>query len=143
MSNPIKGETSFTVEGKTYTLKYSADAFVELEEKLDRGIVDVLAEMASWKDDPRRIRFGLARSVLWAGLQESQPERLPDGSANPVGVDLKLAGDLILMIGGIENAFGLITSAIAVAFPQAETKGARPPNRAARRKAAAGTGKNS
>jgi hypothetical protein len=143
VSNPIKGETSFTVEGKTYTLKYSAEGLISLEERLDRGILDILEEMEGWAESPGKARLSFLRTVFWAGLQESHPEVLPSGERNPDGIDEKKAGQLMLDAGGLGGGLALVFAAMASAFPKAETKGARPPNRAARRKAAAGTGKNS
>jgi hypothetical protein len=132
VSNPIKGETSFVADGKTFTLKYSSDAGVQLEDALDKGIIEIVAELQSWQKNPSKVRLGFIRSMFWAGLRDHHPE-----------VDLKAAGDLMSAAGGLPGAFTLIGAAIAEAFPQAETKDTRPQNRAARRKAAAGTGKTS
>lgn len=144
MANPLKGEVAFTVKldgeamaspnlspfnGKAFTLRYSSDALVQVEDALDRGIVDIGAEMLSWQADPKRIRFGFVRAVFWGGLREHHPE-----------ITLQSAGDLAFAVGGIMAVVPLITDALGHAFPKAETKGARPPNGRPAKKARAGTG---
>lgn len=125
MGNSFKGEVSFEVDGKTYTLRYSTDALVQLEDKLDRGIVDISAEMMTWGKTPSKMRLGLIRAVLWAGLQDHHPD-----------IDIKAAGELITKAGGLAAIANLVGEGMALAFPSPETKDARPPREPAR----AGTG---
>lgn len=115
MANPHKGELSFEAEGKTYTLVYTNNALVELEDKLDRGIVDLSLEMQSWAKDPQKIRLGLLRAVFWAGFIEHHPD-----------VDVRAAGELITKIGGVAKVTDIVGEALSRAFP-AEVNGARPP----------------
>jgi hypothetical protein len=115
LSNPHKGELSFEADGKFYTLRFSTNAICELEDELDRGIVDIAAEMSSWANDSKRIRLGFLRAVFWAGLRDAQPD-----------IDIKAAGELILSAGGIATVSGLIGTAFERAFPGPETKGSRP-----------------
>lgn len=118
MGNPHNGEASFQVEGKTYALRFSADAICQMEDALGLGIMAIAAEMSSWVKDPSRISMKFVRAVFWAGLQDSHPD-----------VDLKAAGDLLIKAGGVIGASALIDQAFTLAFPQAETKGARPRKR--------------
>jgi hypothetical protein len=127
MVNPIRGEVSLPAGDETFTLRFSANALVDLEDALGMGIVAIGAEMTSWASQPARIRFKTIRAVVWAGLQEHHPERLEGGAANPDGVDLRRAGDIIVAAGGIEPVTSKISEAFARAFPAPETKGARPP----------------
>jgi hypothetical protein len=116
MANPHKGELSFEADGKTYTLVYSNNALVELEDKLNRGIVDLTTEMSLWAQDPTKIRLGLLRAVFWAAFIEHHPE-----------VDLKAAGELITKVGGVAEVTSLVGEAFARAFPDPETKDTHPP----------------
>lgn len=120
MANPHRGEVSFEAEGTEYTLQYSNNALVELEDRLDRGIVDISSELLSWAKDPKRIRLGTIRAVLWAGLREHHPE-----------VDLRAAGEIITKAGGVLEITGLIGEAFSRAFPAPEKKGSRPRKRGA------------
>lgn len=132
MANPIRGEVGFDVSVpgesgevvKTYTLRFSANAICELEESVDKSIVALLTEMASWVDAPEKMRMSVVRLMFWAGLRDRHPD-----------VDLKAAGELILAAGGIVRASELIMTAVERAFPAPKTKGARPPNRTAKPKA--------
>lgn len=113
MANPHRGEVSFEADGATYTLRYSANSLCELEESLGRGVIEITRELASWKDSPEKIRFGLIRAVFWAGLREHHPE-----------LDLKAAGELILAAGGAVEAMVKIGEAFGQAFPSPQNDGA-------------------
>jgi len=128
MANPHKGELSFEADGVTYTLLYSNNALVALEDKIDRGIVDISSEMGSWAQNPNKIRLGLIRALLWAGLIEHHPD-----------VNLTAAGELITKAGGVAKVTELVGEAFTRAFPAPETKDVGP------RKAspASGTGQRS
>lgn len=130
MANPHKGEASFEASGKTYTLHLSADAICQMEDALDMGIVAISQEMATWGKDAKRIRLKTIRAVIWAALQDRHPD-----------VDLKAAGELILAAGGVAAVVGALEQAFTLAFPPAETKGARPRKEAPQRMA--GTGASS
>lgn len=129
MANALRGEVSFEADGQTWTLRYSQDALCELEGALDKSIIEICADFESWKTDPRKMRMAPVRALLWAGLREHHPD-----------LSLKEAGELMAPAGGIAKVLEMTTRAMTLAWPQAETKGARPPNRASRRKAAAQVG---
>ena len=112
MANPVRGETAFEADGKTYTLRFSANAICEMEEALGRGIGVIGQEMGSMET----ARLTTVRAVFWAGLRDHHPD-----------IDLKAAGDLVMAAGGIVGALALISKAFELAFPVAKTKGARPP----------------
>lgn len=120
MGNSFKGEVSFDVDGKSYRLRYSTDALVQLEEKLDRGIVDISGEMMTWGKTPSKMRLGLIRALLWAGLQDHHPD-----------IDIKAAGELITKAGGLAAIANLVGEGMALAFPAPEMKDARPPKQQA------------
>jgi hypothetical protein len=133
MANPHRGEVSFEANGKIWTLRYSANALCALEAELDRGILDIAAEMQSWGPPlgadgkpldetadqvaarARRVRLSFVRALFWAGLTEDAPH-----------LTLAHAGDLMTEIGGLQVAVSLVVDAFAKAFPDAETKDARP-----------------
>lgn len=129
MANPHKGEATLKAKDVEYVLRYSSNAIVELENALDRGFTDIALEMTTWAKNPKAMRVGTMRAVLWAGLRERHPD-----------ITLEQAGDLLLDGGGMFVIAQKVSEALTLAFPQAETKGARPPNRKARRTAKATTG---
>ena len=134
MANPLKGEIEFEAEGKTYTFRLSVNACCELEGNLGRGFLDISNEMNSWstpvddKGDPvgemseqvtervGRIRLGVLRAVVWAGLRQHQPE-----------ITIPQAGEIITALGGMLGAIELIRKSFAVAMPQKDDDTARPP----------------
>jgi hypothetical protein len=118
MANPHRGELAFEAAGKTYTLQYSHDALVELEQELDRGIIGIINELQSWTKEPERIRLSWIRALLWAGLRKHHPD-----------LDLLAAGELITDAGGIGEVVNLAGEGLGRAFSAPETKGARPRKR--------------
>lgn len=119
--NPHKGEVTFNAGEATYTLRFSIDAICALEEKLGRGILDIVAEMQSWAPPPAgetaaqakarigRLRMGLVRAMFWAALRDHHPK-----------IDMRQAGELIVPAGGMNEVVGLIGQALVLAFPAAE-----------------------
>lgn len=133
MGNPHRGEVSFDVAGKSYTLHYSTDAICALEEESDRGFIDISSEMLSWnppldgggkaKEETEeqarvrvsRIRVSLVRMVFWAGLRDHHP------------MSVKAAGELMADAGGLAAVLPLVWQGFERAFPAPESKDARPP----------------
>lgn len=125
MSNPHRGEVSFSADRKTYTLRYSADALTKLENILDKSVLELFEDFKQIEENPMSVRIGFVRALLWGGLQDHHPE-----------LDLIAAGELIAPAGGMAVVVTKISEAFVRAFPGAETKDTRPPkgpNRAARR----------
>lgn len=123
--NPHKGEVELKAGDKVYVLRYSIDAICELEERTGKGFPVLAMEMM----DPNRLRIGLVRDILHAGLLEKHPD-----------ITLKEAGELMLAAGGVDVVMKSANKAFAVAFPKTEARGApRPTNQAERRKAGTGS----
>lgn len=101
MANAERGEVSFDVDGKTWTMRYSANALCELEDLLDLGTAEIVARL----QDPKGVRMKLVRALMWAGLHDRHPE-----------MELSGAGDLISELG-FDKATALIGDAAAKAFP--------------------------
>jgi len=109
MANPIKGEVAFTVGGEPFTLVYSMDALVQLEDLTDLRF----DEVASLVLKKRRLR--MMRAMFWAGLIEHHP-----------GVTVLSAGEMMklpVMFEGGEGVFDLLTTGIARAFPKKSDAG--------------------
>lgn len=118
MANPMKGEVAFTAGDDTYTLVYSINALVTLEDKLQIAtsqIGELLGE---------RMSMTSLRTLFWAGLIDRH-----DCSEQE-------AGNLISEVG-IAKSAELIGEALSKAFPEAGKSKGRP------QKAAAGTGTHS
>lgn len=116
MANAHRGELAFDVEGKEYTLHFSANAICELEDKLDRSFLSISKDLAAASTDPTQIRMSTLRAIFWSGLRDHHPD-----------IDLQIAGELMIKAGGLAKAMDMISEAFTRAFPAAETKAARPP----------------
>ena len=119
MANPHKGELTFEADGTTYTLHYTHDALVELEDQLDRGIISIVSELERWTKDPELVRLSMVRAIFWAGLHDHHPE-----------IDIKAAGELITKAGGLMVVLAMAGEGLGRAFGVPEMKGSRPPKRA-------------
>lgn len=117
MANPNKGEVAFDAGGKSYTLHFSTNAICELEDKLDRSFIAISSELAKAASAPEKIRLTTLRAIFWAGLQDHHPD-----------IDLKAAGKLVVAAGGMAGVMKLISEGFERAFPDPETKDARPTN---------------
>ncbi len=116
MINPHK-DVSFEAAGKTYTLRYSHLALVKLENKLNKGLVQILGDMSK----PQNLRLGTIVALLWAGLQKHHPEVSEDAAAD-------LLDDIE---GGTQGAMTMIDAAFSKAFSATPgTKGTNPQQRA-------------
>jgi len=109
-ANPLKGETELKAGEETYILALSINELVRLEQLLDVGII----EIAEWFNDPRRIRVGNMRAILWAALQRHHE-----------GTTLEQAGDIISVVG-LGQIVDTLGTAVQASFPEAETS-ANPP----------------
>jgi len=68
-SNPQRGDVSFDLSGKTYTLRYSHLALAKLEADQDKSLFQIMTELST----PGSIRINTVISLLWAGLQKHHP----------------------------------------------------------------------
>jgi hypothetical protein len=73
--NSLKGEVEIKIEGKPYTLCFTSNALVELQQVMGKGVEEIAPEMRNVEN---------RRGLLWAGLQKHHK-----------GVDLIAAGDLM------------------------------------------------
>ena len=103
MANPIKGEVEFEADGVPYTIRFSVDAIVQLEEKTGRTFPILAAELS----DASKVSMSLLRLIFWAALQDRHP-----------GLDVKQAGELIVSAGGMTQALSLVALALERAFPK-------------------------
>lgn len=110
MANPHKGDVAFEAEGRSYTLRFSANAIVALEDCIDKPISEISALLG----DVTSLRMKNVRAVFWAGLTDHHPD-----------VTAARAGQIIDAVG-FGRAVELIGLAFSRAFP--DTSGeANPP----------------
>lgn len=102
MSNSLRGQSTFTSAGQTYTFVLSVNGICALEDHFEKGIAQIGAMMA----DPANLRFGTMRAVFWAGLRDSHPE-----------ITIEDAGRIMSGLG-IPEATELIAKSFALAFPE-------------------------
>lgn len=99
MANPARGEVALAVADTEYTLKFSTNAICELEDRLDKGLNVIVANME---------RLTTVRALLWAGLRAKHPD-----------VTITQAGEMIDRIG-MAQATEVIGKALTAAFPPSE-----------------------
>lgn len=92
-------EVSFEASGKVWTLRFGVNAIADLEERFDKPISAIFAEI-----DGRAPRIGTFRTLVQAGLTE----RLTDTAV----------GDLMDEVG-LARMGDLLGSAVKAAFPDA------------------------
>lgn len=100
MANKNKGEVSFEVNEKSYTMRFSANALCELEDVLNMGVNDVAEQMAK----PKNLRIKTVRGIFWAGLRDCHPE-----------ITITQAGELIQDLT-LPRCLELIGKAFTLAF---------------------------
>jgi hypothetical protein len=128
MGNDLTGENRFEAAGQTWTLKFTINSLIRLEEELgdDKGPMKV-AEIAFRLGRP--MSLGFLRTVFWVGLLIDHPD-----------LTLEEAGDLL---GQVEDdVASMLILAFGSAFPkpkEAAPGKARPRKRATK----AGTGRSS
>jgi len=96
MANPLRGETELKAGEKSYTLAFTINSVCELEDKLDRPLTDIVADMG---------RISVVRAVLWAGLLHHQKMTIEE------------AGD-VMHEAGAAAAAQAINASLSQAFPQ-------------------------
>ncbi len=106
MANPHRGEVDLTVGDKTYTLRLSINAMVEVEQISGLGISDIIAELQAAP------KLGTLRTLLWGALREHHPK-----------MSLVDAGDIIGEIG-IQAVADAVGEALSKSFPAPD--GGRP-----------------
>lgn len=104
MSNIHKGQVAFKAGDESYTLSFSANALVELEEATGKSVQELSAEFG----DPAQFRMKNLRFAFWAGLLDHHPE-----------TDMEKAKRILSRVQALE-AVSLVTRAFAAAFPEGE-----------------------
>lgn len=97
MANPHRGEVTFEVDGKSYTLMLNTNAICELEAEMNKGIDEIAMSMT---------RLSTLRGMLWAALRAHHPE-----------VTLPEAGAMIDKVRRT-SAMKAVNDALAAAFPK-------------------------
>lgn len=126
MGDNLKGAQTFEVDGKVWTLVFTINSLIDLEEELDLGVAEIGASLAKGM----RLRF--LRSVFKGGLAEHHPDITDEEAGRLIGAMVTEHGPMGVSV--------MIANAFAAAFSKAgeEASGAASP-----RKRKAGTGKNS
>jgi hypothetical protein len=96
--NPHRGDVALHAGDKAYTLRYSHLALVKLEQKLDKGLVQIAAEMSRTVD----MRLRTVVVLLWAGLQKHHPEVTEEDAAEILD---EIDGGAASAMGAIDAAF--------------------------------------
>jgi hypothetical protein len=110
--NPHKGEAAVSIDGQSYTLRYSHRALVKLETITGKGLVRILQEISN----PEELRIGTIAALLWCGLQEHHPK-----------LSLDEATDLLDVIeNGALGAIELLGDPFRAAFNAPGTKATNP-----------------
>jgi hypothetical protein len=112
VANPFRGELGFEADGQAYTLAFTINALVALEDETEltaETIGPALSQGATG-------RLRMLRTVFWAALLEHHPE-----------VTQVEAGRIITSVGP-QAAMQLVAAALQRAFPPAEEAkaGSRP-----------------
>lgn len=104
MANPHKGEATLTAGERSFTLVYTINSICELEDALNKGINEIVTDMA---------RMSVMRAMLWAGLMDKH------------AMSLKEAGD-VMHEAGLKAVTVAVNSALANAFPAEKGSKANP-----------------
>ncbi len=120
MANSLKGEVSFEADGESYTLVYSVNAIIVLEEKTGQPITRIGDFLGG-----ENFSFASARTFFWAGLLEHHD------------ISEREAGTLMSLLG-VEQALTLATDSLKASLPGEGAKGGPRP-----RKPAPGIGSSS
>lgn len=106
--NPIRGESPFIVDGRSYTLVLDINALCLAESALGIDIDEIIPRYE------RGLSLNLVRGLVWAALNRSHPE-----------ITLEATGDLIGKAGLPESREAL-NGALKNAFGEPEKEKARP-----------------
>lgn len=72
MSNPLKGESSVTLEdGRTLTLAFDVNAWIDIEGELGLETPEIIKALQN-KENPPGLKF--QRIIIWGGLRKYHPE---------------------------------------------------------------------
>ena len=112
-TNPHKGDVTFSVAGKDYTLRYSHLALANLESDLDKGLIQIIDELSN----SQTMRIGTMIALLRAGLQKYHPDVTREEAAELLDeIDGGTSAMMIHINKAFDKAFG----------PTLGTKGTNP-----------------
>lgn len=111
-ANPVKGESSFVADGKTYTLRFTFESLVQVEQHFGKRIVRVFGDLMSSEDGPALADL---RFVVWQGLRHHHPE-----------MTVEQAGDVIFSAMQERTILAVLERAVLAAFPSISEEGAKP-----------------
>jgi hypothetical protein len=113
MANTERGEVDFEASGKTWTIRYTANALCEMEDALGQKTGAIIGQMQGADG----VSLKTLRAIFWAGLR---------GGGQKVSIEA--AGDVMDAVG-IPAVTELIGRGFERAFPGAESGEAedRPP----------------
>ncbi|WP_411033841.1 hypothetical protein [Shinella sp. BYT-45] len=114
MANPHRGQVALG----NYTLSFSVNALCELEDLLDKPMMEIVTAIQT----PEKMRMNMVRALFWASLRDHHEE-----------IDLKEAGQIVSDLG-MKAAMAKVGEAFRLAFPEAgagaEANGKQNPRRA-------------
>lgn len=125
MSNPLRGEASFELDGEAMTLVYNNEAFCRIEGVTGESFFDTLSEIQVAEAAGKKPKISSLRVLLWAGFQDRHPE-----------ISLADAGDMVMK--GKIDALNAMSAALAGALPKVKEDTPANP----RKRGRAGTGSN-
>jgi hypothetical protein len=105
MANKHRGEVALEADGKTFKIAFSINAMCELEDLLNRSIVEVMTELEGARENFARLRIKTVRAIVWASLRDHHPESTMED-----------AGDIVTA-AGVPAVMAKIAEAIILAFP--------------------------
>ena len=112
MANPLRGEVELKTPEKTYTMRMSINAIVNIENDFDLGI----NEVAQMLGEAKGMRIGHLRTIVKHSLGDEQPGLTDDEVGEIIGA------------AGVNETGEAIRQAMNLAFPDAKKAGAaRPP----------------
>ncbi|WEX07370.1 GTA-gp10 family protein [Chelativorans sp. AA-79] len=104
MANPIRGEVTLQAGDEAFTLSFSVNAIVELEDHLDLPV----SKIANLLNDPENVRMKTVRALIWAALRDHHEH-----------VTIIEAGKLATRVG-VAGCMEKVGRAFQLAFPDAE-----------------------
>src|SRR4030095_4248390 len=112
MANPYKGEARWEIGNVIYTLVFSVNTIIEIEEKLGKGFIKIGLDL----QDPEKVSYTVLRIMLWAALREKHKE-----------ISWQEAAEIFIGGGGLAPVMKKVLEAFAAAFPtQKKDDAARP-----------------
>lgn len=105
----VKSEKKITVEGEEYCLKCTFDVIAEIEDYLDKSILEIAAYLSGGKVKVRELAFILRQTLMAGGHEVSEKDTM----------------DLIESMG-YNILLDTVSFAIEYAFPPEESGGKKP-----------------